>query len=193
MKVTFPHPFNTPNTKRVRWPATSSALLRTHSSSGTVSTQTTSLFFDCEIHEYCTADVALLKPGFMKFRGSFLADTGINPFRSCTIAGACVHVFLTSHMKEKTIARVLPNGYRGMRNYSNKSIGCITYCEKIGVRYKRAWSGGRCTKRMPSCGQTHSMCLDIIYGSVHFLTACTPVPQVLRQADPQHHTQQDHG
>ena len=77
------------------------------------------------------ADVALLKSGCMKFRASFLADTGIDPFRSCTITGACMHVFRTSHLKEKTIARVPPNGYRSMRNYSNKSMGWITYYEKI--------------------------------------------------------------
>ena len=98
--------------------------------------------FDREIHEYCMADVALLKSGCIKFRASFLDDNGIDHFISCTIAGAYMHVFCTSHLKEKTIARVLPNGHRTMRNYSNKSMGWITYCEKItGVRYKHAWSG----------------------------------------------------
>ena len=76
------------------------------------------------------ADVALLKSGCMKFKASFLTDTGIDPFRSCTIAGACMHVLCTSHLKEKTIARVPPNGYRSMPNYSNKSMGWVTYCEK---------------------------------------------------------------
>ena len=45
--------------------------------------------FDREIHQYCTADVALLKSGCMKFRASFLLDTEIDPFHSYTIAGAC--------------------------------------------------------------------------------------------------------
>ena len=58
--------------------------------------------------------MALLKSGCMKFRASFLADTGIDPFRSCTIVSACMHVFRTSHLKEKTIARVPPNGYRSI-------------------------------------------------------------------------------
>ena len=54
-----------------------------------------------------------------------------------------MHVFRTSHLKEKIIALFPPNGYRSMRNYSNKSMGWITYCEKItGVRYKHPWSGG---------------------------------------------------
>ena len=78
--------------------------------------------FDREIHEYCTADVALLKYGCMKFTVLFIADTGIDSFRNCTIVGACMHVFRTSHLKEKTIARVPPTGYRSMQNYSNKSM-----------------------------------------------------------------------
>ena len=87
--------------------------------------------FNREIHEYRTADVALL------------VDAEIYIFCSCRIAGACMHVFCTSHLKEKTITRVPTNGYISMRNYSNKSMGWITYCKKItGVRYKHAWSGG---------------------------------------------------
>ena len=110
----------------------------------------------------------------MKFRVSFLADTGIDAFRSCTIAGACMHVFRTSHLNDNTIARVPPNGYRGIRNYSNKSKGWIMYCEKVtGVRYKHACSGGE--MYMPSCEQTHTMSLDIINGSVPSLAVCTTV------------------
>ena len=67
------------------------------------------------------------RSGCMKFNASYLADTGIDLFRSCTIACACMHVFGTSYLKENTIARVPPNGYRSMRNYSNKSMGWITY------------------------------------------------------------------
>ena len=65
---------------------------------------------DREIHEYCTDDVALLKSDCRKFRALFLGDTGIDRFHSCTIAGACMHVFYTSHLKENTITRVPPNG-----------------------------------------------------------------------------------
>ena len=79
--------------------------------------------FDSKIHEYCMADVAVLKSGCITFRASFLADTGIDPFRNCTIAGACMHVFRTSPLKEKPISRVSPNGYSNMRNFSNKSMG----------------------------------------------------------------------
>ena len=77
--------------------------------------------------------MALLKSGCMKFRASFLADTGIDPFCSCTIAGACMHVFRTSHLKENTIARGPPNGYRSMRNYSNTYV-CKSKHYPVGYR-----------------------------------------------------------
>ena len=59
-----------------------------------MNTQMTSLFFEREIYEYSTAEVALLMSGCIKFRVSFLANTGIDHFRSCTIAGTCMHVCL---------------------------------------------------------------------------------------------------
>ena len=113
----------------------------------------------------------------MKFRASFLANTGIDPFRSCTIAGACMHVFRTPHLKEKTIARVPPNGYRSMRNYSNKSMGWITYCEKItGVRYKHAWSGDEMyLKDAKLWADAYYISLDVINGAVPSLAACTTI------------------
>ena len=99
--------------------------------------------FSKEIHEYCKADVQLLKSGCMKFRSAFISDTGIDPFQSCTIAASCMKVLRTSHLKPNTIGRVPVNGYRNVRNYSNKSMAWITYCESItGVRYEHAWSGG---------------------------------------------------
>ena len=108
------------------------------------STQTTSL---CLIARFTntvrTADVALLKSGCMKFMASFLRDTGIGPFHSCTIVGACMHMFCTYHLNEKNITRLSDNGYRSMRNYSNKSMGWSTYCDRItGDRYKHSWFGG---------------------------------------------------
>ena len=68
--------------------------------------------FDREIHKYGMVDVALLKSGCMKFRVLFLDDTGTDSFRSYTIAGDYMHVPRTSPLKENTIARVPPNGYR---------------------------------------------------------------------------------
>ena len=99
--------------------------------------------FAKEIHEYCKADVQLLKSGCIKFRNAFITDTGIDPFQSCTIAGACMNVLRTSHLKPNSIGRVPVSGYRSLRNYSNKSMEWITYCEKItGVSYRHAWSVG---------------------------------------------------
>ena len=99
--------------------------------------------FAKEIHEYCKSDVQLLKSGCIKFRNAFITDTGIDPFQSCTIAGACMNVMRTSHLKPKSIGRVPVSGYRSLRNYSNKSMEWITYCEKItDVSYRHAWSVG---------------------------------------------------
>ena len=97
--------------------------------------------FAKEIDEYCRADVQLLKSGCMKFRNAFIADTGIDPLQSCTIAGACMNVLRTSHLKQDTIGRIPASGYRSLRNYSNKSMAWITYCEKVtGISYQHAWS-----------------------------------------------------
>ena len=129
LKYTFPHCFNTPSTyygyvgllpalhyyepgglnDHIR-----SKLIQCHSEHSN-----DEFIFDREIHDYCTADVTLLKSGYMKIRASFLID----PFRSCTIAGACMHVFCTSHLQEKTIVWVPPNVDISMRNYSNTSMG----------------------------------------------------------------------
>ena len=93
--------------------------------------------FAKEIHEYCNADVKLLKSGCIKFRNAFIIYTGIDPFQSCKIAGYCMNVMSTSHLNPNSIGRVPVNGYRSLRNYSNKSMEWITYCEKIiGVSYR---------------------------------------------------------
>ena len=169
VKGAFPHCFNTPNNygyvdllpdlhyyePNGLKEAARSKLIQWHSEHSN-----DEFIFDCEIHEYCTADVALLKYDYMKFRVSFLADT----------------VFRTSQQKENTIAWVPSNGYKSMRNYSNKSMGWITYCEKItGVRYKHAWYGGEMHMMMPTCGQTHNMSMDIINGSVPSLDVRTTI------------------
>ena len=99
--------------------------------------------FAKEIHEYCKAYVQLLKSSCIKFRNVFITDTGIDPFQSCTIAGACMNVLRTSHLKPNSIGRVPANRYRSLRNYSNKSMEWITYCEEITrVSYRHVWSVG---------------------------------------------------
>ena len=97
--------------------------------------------FAQRIDSYCKADVQLLKSGCMRFRDAFIADTGIDPLQNCTIAGACMNVLRTSHLKPNTIGRIPVNGYRSLRNYSNKSMEWITYCERLtGISYQHAWS-----------------------------------------------------
>ena len=98
--------------------------------------------FAKEIHEYCKEDVQLLKSGCIKFRNAFITDTGIDPFQSCIIAGACMNVLRTSHLKLNSIGRVPVKGYCSLINYSNKSMEWITYCEKNTVSYGHAWSVG---------------------------------------------------
>ena len=100
--------------------------------------------FTKEIHEDCKAVVQLLKPGCVKFRNTFITDAGIYPFQSCTSACACMNVLHTPHLKPNSIGRVPVNGCRSLRNYSNKSMEWITYCESIsGVSYRHAWSGAK--------------------------------------------------
>ena len=41
--------------------------------------------FAKEIHEYCKADVQLIKSGCIKFRNAFITDTGIYLIQNCTI------------------------------------------------------------------------------------------------------------
>ena len=84
--------------------------------------------FAKEIQEYCKADVQLLKSGCIKFRNVFITDTGIDPIQSCTIAGACMNVLRTSHLKPNSIGRVSVNGYSSLRNYSNKSMRKNHWC-----------------------------------------------------------------
>ena len=82
--------------------------------------------FAKEIHEYCKADVQLLKSGCIKFRNAFIRDTGIDPFQSCTIAGACMNVLHTSHLKPNSIGRVPVNGYRSLTIQINPWSGSRT-------------------------------------------------------------------
>ena len=73
----------------------------------------------------------------------FIADTGIDPFQSCTIAGTCMNVLRTSSLKPNSIGCVPVNGHRSLRTYSHKSMEWITYCEKMtGVSYHHAWTVG---------------------------------------------------
>ena len=101
--------------------------------------------FAKEIHGYCKADVQLLKSGCFKFRNTFITDTGIYPFQSCTIAGACMNVMRTSHLKPTPL-----DAFRSMVIAHLETIqinpwsGSHTAKKITGVSYRHAWSvGGR--------------------------------------------------
>ena len=146
---TFPHMFNVSDNYNCVGPLSA---LRYYDPNGMKEPLRTQLIewhendvfdFAKEIPEYGKADVQFLKSGCIKFRNAFITDTGIYPFQSCTIAGACLNVLCTSYPKPNSIGHVPVNGYRSLRNYSNKSMEWITYCENItGVSYRHAWSAG---------------------------------------------------
>ena len=52
-----------------------------------------------------------MKSGCIKFRDVLITDTGMDPFQSCTNAGACTNVLRTSHLKPESIGRVPVKGY----------------------------------------------------------------------------------
>ena len=147
-----------------------------------------------EIHEYCTADITLLKSGCTKFRASFLADTGIILFAVVrfTVLLCTYFVLLTwkriplhgSHPMVTEVCETAQTNRRGRLRTAKRSLVSDTSTRGRGVR---------CTWMMPSCGQTNIMSLDIINGSVPFLSVCTTVAHVLRQAIIQCHAQQYHG
>ncbi len=58
-----------------------------------------------ELKKYCTADVALLRAGCVKFRNSFLQSTGVDPFEKITIASACMEVYRRGFLAEDTIGK----------------------------------------------------------------------------------------
>ena len=48
-----------------------------------------------------------------------------------------------AYLQPNSIGRFPGNGYRSRRNYSNKSMEWITYCENItGISYRHPWSVG---------------------------------------------------
>ena len=93
------------------------------------------------MHEYCKADVQLLKSGCIKFRNAFITDTGIDPFQSCTIVGACLNVLPTSHLKPNFIGCVLDNVIAHLEIIQiNPWRGSRTAKKITGVSYRHAWS-----------------------------------------------------
>ena len=151
-KETFPHMFNVSDNYKYVGPL---PVLRYYDPNGMKEALRTQLIewhkvyendvfdFAKYIHEYCKADVQLLKSGCIKFRNTFITDTGIYPFHSSTIAGSYMNVLRTSHLKPNSIGRVPVNGYRSLRNYSKKIHEVDHVLRKItGFSYRHAWSVG---------------------------------------------------
>ena len=151
-KGTFPHLFNVPDNYNYNGPLpdlvyygvdnmkepSRSALIKWHTEHNH-----DNFNFRLEMHDYCKADVQLLKAGCMQFRDAFMKDTGVDPYNYFTIAGACMEVFRTNFLKENTIARIPINGYRSTRNYSNKAMGWLQHIEQtMHIKLRHARNGG---------------------------------------------------
>lgn len=81
--------------------------------------------FQRELTNYCVNDVMILTEACRRFRSNMLKETRIDPFRhASTIAGFAIRVFLTSHLREKTITNAPDRGYR---KHYRQSISGINY------------------------------------------------------------------
>ena len=151
-KGAFPHLFNTPTNYNYRGPlpalhyfcpdsmkpSSRSKLMKWHSEHSE-----DQFNFREEIKKYCIDDVKLLKKGCEMFRTSFIKDTGVDPFTTYTIAGACMKVYRSFHLQEHTIGRLPGEGLQFRRNYSYKSMQWLTWIEfNENVEMEHAWRNG---------------------------------------------------
>ena len=152
-KGTFPHMFNVSDNYNYVGPLPA---LQYYDSNGVKEPLRTQLIesykahqndvfdFAMEIHEYCKTDVQLLKSGCIKFRNAFIIDTGIDPFQSCTIAGACMNVLRTSHALNQTPSDAFRSTVIAHLEIIqvNPWSGSRTAKKITGVSYHHAWSIG---------------------------------------------------
>ncbi|XP_023194843.1 uncharacterized protein LOC111609654 isoform X1 [Xiphophorus maculatus] len=79
--------------------------------------------FEKESLHYCKNDVDILFQGCVKFREEFFKETNVDPFKNITIASACMQVFVTNFLPEKSLAIPSAVDYRrGSKTFSNASI-----------------------------------------------------------------------
>ncbi|GAA6228949.1 uncharacterized protein LOC117597613 isoform X1 [Lates japonicus] len=92
-----------------------------------------------EAVRYCKNDVDILSKGCLKFREQFLGETGVDPFSSITIAGACMKVFRTNYLPPKTRAIPCPDNYKHWhKRFSNASIQWLDWVmhkQKIFIQH----------------------------------------------------------
>ena len=104
--------------------------------------------FAKEIHEYSKADVQLLKSGCIKFRNAFITDTGIDPLQSCTIAGACMNVLRTSHLKPNSIGRVPVNGSSSSSCHQTSVFHLSMHFFAVSLNLLRSFNEQGCARRV---------------------------------------------
>ncbi|XP_041466934.1 uncharacterized protein LOC121417330 [Lytechinus variegatus] len=67
--------------------------------------------FQDEMLAYCKNDVLVLCRAAMTFKKMYYEVTGVDPFESVTIAGACMKTFRSNHLQPETIPIIPPQGY----------------------------------------------------------------------------------
>ena len=79
----------------------------------------------------CQDDVNVLREACRVFRQEFILIGNIDVFlESVTIASACNKVLRKQYLKPNTLGIILPGGYIGNVNYSNKAFMWLLYREQ---------------------------------------------------------------
>ncbi|XP_036002595.1 uncharacterized protein LOC118565752 isoform X1 [Fundulus heteroclitus] len=79
--------------------------------------------FKKEALYYCQNDVEILFRACVKFREEFFKETNVDPFKSITIAAACMNVFTANFLPPSTLAIPSPVDYRRQcKTFSDASI-----------------------------------------------------------------------
>ncbi|KAK2863533.1 hypothetical protein Q5P01_003066 [Channa striata] len=77
---------------------------------------------------YCKNDTAILRKTCLFFRQMFITQTGLDPFKRATIASACMYVFRTNFLLDRTLALPCPYDYRyGRKRFSDCRIQWLEY------------------------------------------------------------------
>lgn len=83
--------------------------------------------------EYCKQDVHILQQGMNSFRKSFTID-GLDPFKSITIAGACMKIFKHSYLSDKIIAIDCMTRKQNQSAKEKAWLATIEYNQKITLQ-----------------------------------------------------------
>ena len=100
--------------------------------------------FKTELLNYCRSDVDILRRCCLKFRDLFISQGDVDPFlQAATIAGACMKVFRTKHLKKDTIGIVPPWGYNPREKQSGLALKWLSWmAHKEGKAIRHARNGG---------------------------------------------------